>query len=178
MLGLTRWSGERTGRPRRLNARVRGTSRASRDFANEAGLKRSARQAPILQIKRVLRRKPPRNLAAVSRSGLTTYLGRLLNLSATGYSGTATARRTTLVAPPAQQSRRLRRIENARTRPEVTILVDHYDEDWTSLCGSASVGVLVFSTKARSESTHSSCSSTSTRNTGPSRPTVAYSQST
>jgi PPOX class probable F420-dependent enzyme len=32
-----------------------------------------------------------------------------------------------------KQSRRLRRIENARTRPEVTILVDHYDEDWTRL---------------------------------------------
>jgi PPOX class probable F420-dependent enzyme len=77
-----------------------------------------------------------------------------------------------------KQSRSLRRIENARTRPEVTILVDHYDEDWTRLWWIRVRGVLVSSTKARSESTHSSCSSTSTRNTGPSRPTVAYSQST
>lgn len=28
---------------------------------------------------------------------------------------------------------RLRRMENARERPDVTILVDHYDEDWTRL---------------------------------------------
>ena len=27
----------------------------------------------------------------------------------------------------------LRRIENARARPDVTILADHYDEDWTRL---------------------------------------------
>lgn len=32
-----------------------------------------------------------------------------------------------------KRSRRLRRIENARARPDVTILVDHYDEDWTRL---------------------------------------------
>ena len=32
-----------------------------------------------------------------------------------------------------KRSRRLRRIENARARPEVTLLVDHYDEDWTEL---------------------------------------------
>ncbi len=32
-----------------------------------------------------------------------------------------------------KRSRRLRRIENARARPEVTVLVDHYDEDWTRL---------------------------------------------
>ena len=30
-------------------------------------------------------------------------------------------------------SRRLRRIENARARPDVTVLVDHYDEDWSRL---------------------------------------------
>ena len=30
-------------------------------------------------------------------------------------------------------SRTLRRIENARARPEVTILVDHYEEDWGRL---------------------------------------------
>ncbi len=28
---------------------------------------------------------------------------------------------------------KLRRIENARARPEVTILVDHYEEEWGSL---------------------------------------------
>jgi PPOX class probable F420-dependent enzyme len=32
-----------------------------------------------------------------------------------------------------KRSQRLRRIENARTRPDVTILVDHYDEDWARL---------------------------------------------
>ena len=32
-----------------------------------------------------------------------------------------------------KRSRRLQRVENARTRPDVTILVDHYDEDWTRL---------------------------------------------
>ena len=32
-----------------------------------------------------------------------------------------------------KRSRRLRRIENARRRPDVTVLVDRYDEDWTQL---------------------------------------------
>jgi PPOX class probable F420-dependent enzyme len=32
-----------------------------------------------------------------------------------------------------KRSRKLRRIENARRRPRVTVLVDHYDEDWTRL---------------------------------------------
>jgi PPOX class probable F420-dependent enzyme len=32
-----------------------------------------------------------------------------------------------------KRSQKLRRIENARARPEVTILVDHYDEDWDRL---------------------------------------------
>src|SRR5207249_12053028 len=32
-----------------------------------------------------------------------------------------------------KRSTRLRRIENARARPDVTILVDHYDEDWSRL---------------------------------------------
>jgi PPOX class probable F420-dependent enzyme len=32
-----------------------------------------------------------------------------------------------------KRSTRLRRIENARARPDVTILVDHYDEDWGRL---------------------------------------------
>jgi PPOX class probable F420-dependent enzyme len=27
----------------------------------------------------------------------------------------------------------LRRIENARRRPDVTVLIDHYDDDWTRL---------------------------------------------
>jgi PPOX class probable F420-dependent enzyme len=33
----------------------------------------------------------------------------------------------------AKRSRTLRRIENARARPDVTILVDHYEEDWNRL---------------------------------------------
>jgi PPOX class probable F420-dependent enzyme len=32
-----------------------------------------------------------------------------------------------------KRSQRLRRIENARARPEVTILVDHYEDDWSRL---------------------------------------------
>jgi PPOX class probable F420-dependent enzyme len=32
-----------------------------------------------------------------------------------------------------KRSRTLRRIENARVRPEVTILVDHYEDDWNRL---------------------------------------------
>jgi PPOX class probable F420-dependent enzyme len=32
-----------------------------------------------------------------------------------------------------KRSRTLRRIENARVRPDVTILVDHYDENWSRL---------------------------------------------
>ena len=32
-----------------------------------------------------------------------------------------------------KRSATLRRIENARSRPEVTILVDHYEEDWGAL---------------------------------------------
>jgi PPOX class probable F420-dependent enzyme len=32
-----------------------------------------------------------------------------------------------------KRSARLRRIENARARPDVTILVDHYEDDWSRL---------------------------------------------
>lgn len=32
-----------------------------------------------------------------------------------------------------KRSRTLRRIENARERPDVTVLVDRYDESWTQL---------------------------------------------
>src|SRR2546421_5771856 len=32
-----------------------------------------------------------------------------------------------------KRSQTLRRIENARTRPDVTVLVDHYDDDWSRL---------------------------------------------
>ena len=32
-----------------------------------------------------------------------------------------------------KRSRTLRRIENARARPDVTVIVDHYEEDWTRL---------------------------------------------
>jgi PPOX class probable F420-dependent enzyme len=32
-----------------------------------------------------------------------------------------------------KRSRRLRRIENARARPQVTVLVDGYEEDWSRL---------------------------------------------
>ena len=32
-----------------------------------------------------------------------------------------------------KRSRTLRRIENARRRPDATVLIDHYDDDWTRL---------------------------------------------
>ena len=32
-----------------------------------------------------------------------------------------------------KRSRTLRRIENARRRPDVTVLIDHYENDWTRL---------------------------------------------
>jgi PPOX class probable F420-dependent enzyme len=32
-----------------------------------------------------------------------------------------------------KRSRKLRRIENARARPDVTVLVDHYEDDWSRL---------------------------------------------
>jgi PPOX class probable F420-dependent enzyme len=32
-----------------------------------------------------------------------------------------------------KRSRRLRRIENSRERPDVTVLVDHYEDDWRRL---------------------------------------------
>ena len=39
----------------------------------------------------------------------------------------------TAVDAKPKRSRRLRRIENARERPDVTVLVDDYDEDWRRL---------------------------------------------
>ena len=32
-----------------------------------------------------------------------------------------------------KRSRRLRRLANARVRPDVTVLVDHYEDDWSRL---------------------------------------------
>jgi PPOX class probable F420-dependent enzyme len=32
-----------------------------------------------------------------------------------------------------KRSKRLQRIENARLRPDVTVLVDHYEDDWSRL---------------------------------------------
>ena len=32
-----------------------------------------------------------------------------------------------------KRSKRLKRLENIRRRPEVTVLVDHYEEDWSRL---------------------------------------------
>jgi len=39
----------------------------------------------------------------------------------------------TAVDAKPKRSRRLRRIENARVRPDVTVLVDHYADDWDGL---------------------------------------------
>ena len=32
-----------------------------------------------------------------------------------------------------KRSRRLKRLENVRAHPDVTVLIDHYDEDWSRL---------------------------------------------
>jgi PPOX class probable F420-dependent enzyme len=32
-----------------------------------------------------------------------------------------------------KRSKRLRRVENIRARPDVTVIVDHYEDDWTRL---------------------------------------------
>ena len=39
----------------------------------------------------------------------------------------------TAVDAKPKRSRTLRRIENARERPDVTVLVDHYEDDWAQL---------------------------------------------
>jgi len=39
----------------------------------------------------------------------------------------------TAVDAKRKRSRKLRRIENARDRPDVVVLVDHYEHDWTRL---------------------------------------------
>jgi PPOX class probable F420-dependent enzyme len=39
----------------------------------------------------------------------------------------------TAVDKKPKRSAKLRRIENARARPDVTVLVDHYEEDWGRL---------------------------------------------
>jgi PPOX class probable F420-dependent enzyme len=39
----------------------------------------------------------------------------------------------TAVDKKPKRSTKLRRIENARARPDVTVLIDHYEEDWKCL---------------------------------------------
>jgi PPOX class probable F420-dependent enzyme len=39
----------------------------------------------------------------------------------------------TAVDKKVKRSTKLRRIENARARPDVTVLIDHYEEDWRRL---------------------------------------------
>jgi PPOX class probable F420-dependent enzyme len=39
----------------------------------------------------------------------------------------------TAVDEKPKRSRRLQRVENLRTHPDVTVLVDHYEEDWSLL---------------------------------------------
>jgi PPOX class probable F420-dependent enzyme len=39
----------------------------------------------------------------------------------------------TAVDKKPKRSKKLRRIENARARPDVTVLIDHYEEDWNRL---------------------------------------------
>jgi PPOX class probable F420-dependent enzyme len=48
-----------------------------------------------------------------------------------------------------KRSRTLRRIENARARPDVTILVDQYEEDCALSGGFASAAARAFLTSAR-----------------------------
>jgi PPOX class probable F420-dependent enzyme len=39
----------------------------------------------------------------------------------------------TAVDEKPKRSRRLRRVENIRARPDVTVIVDHYEDDWSRL---------------------------------------------
>ena len=39
----------------------------------------------------------------------------------------------TAVDAKPKRSRRLRRVENARNRPDVAVLADHYEDDWSRL---------------------------------------------
>ena len=39
----------------------------------------------------------------------------------------------TAVDDKPKRSRRLRRVENVETRPDVTVLVDHYEDEWSRL---------------------------------------------
>jgi PPOX class probable F420-dependent enzyme len=69
-----------------------------------------------------------------------------------------------------KRSRRLRRIENARARAEVTILVDYYEEDWAASGGSAYAAAPASSTPARNSNARSRCSTRSTPSTATTRP--------
>ena len=76
-----------------------------------------------------------------------------------------------------KRSRRLRRVANARERPNVTVLVDNYEDDWgrlwwVRLRGRARV------LEERRPSGPSGCSSISTSSTGASRPAARCSPST
>ena len=77
-----------------------------------------------------------------------------------------------------KRSQTLQRIENARARPDVTILVDHYTEDWTQLWWIRLRGRARVLDDGEDANAHSSCSHRSTRSTSGIRPTGRCWQST
>ena len=77
-----------------------------------------------------------------------------------------------------KRSQTLRRIENARARPDVTILVDHYEEDWSRLWWIRVRGPRASSTTATSGSARSGCCARNIRSTAPSRRLGSCSPST
>jgi len=74
-----------------------------------------------------------------------------------------------------KRSRELQRLDNIAANPAVCLLVDHYDEDWSQLCGSeptasrASPGPATPRTPARS-----SCCARATRSTAARRRSVRH----
>src|SRR5262249_54686251 len=84
---------------------------------------------------------------------------------------------STVDAKP-KRSRRLRRVANARERPDVTVLVDHYEDDWGRLWWVSLRGhARVLDTGEEAE-WPSDCSSISTSSTGASLPAARCSPST
>ena len=77
-----------------------------------------------------------------------------------------------------KRSRRLRRLANARERPDVTVLVDHYEDDWGRLWWVSLRDRRGCSIRERRPSGPSGCSSISTSSTDANLPAARCSPST
>ena len=84
----------------------------------------------------------------------------------------------TAVDSKPKRSRRLRRIENARERPDVTVLVDEYEEDWARSGGCGCAAARACSSAGRRPSARSRCSPRSTSSTNASLRASRCSRST